>query len=167
MVETRIGGDFAAARQRHVEALAARISDEVDKCAWPLERLHALRDERLRSLLRVARERSPWHAQRLRHVDPGMISGDDLSAIPPMTKSDLMANWDQIVTDRRLTLEVAEAHLNRLASSGPSYLFRDYMVVASGGSTGVRGVFAYDFEGWLQAPLSRDRHRRWLFNHGV
>src|SRR5947208_852827 len=118
MPETPTSGDFAVDRRRHVEALAARVPDEIGKCAWSLDRLHALRDERLRSLLRVAKERSPWHARRLRRVDPRTISGDDLSAIPPMTKADLMAHWDEIVTDRRLTLDLAESHLVRVASGG-------------------------------------------------
>ncbi|WP_222598752.1 hypothetical protein, partial [Klebsiella sp. Kps] len=62
---------------------------------------------------------SPWHARRLAHVDPDTLTGDDLSIIPVMTKADVMANWDDVVTDRRLTLELAEAHLVQVASGGP------------------------------------------------
>jgi hypothetical protein len=29
----------------------------------------------------------------------------ELTGLPPMTKDDLMGNWDQVVTDRRLSLE--------------------------------------------------------------
>jgi len=167
MVQTPTSGDFAVDRQRHVQALAARVPAEAEKCTWPLERLHALRDARLRTLIRVAKERSPWHAQRLQHIDPERVSGDDLSAIPPMTKADLMAHWDEIVTDRRLTLDLANAHLDRVAASGPAYLLGDYMVATSGGSTGVRSVMVYDFEGWVQQPLGRDRHWRWLMDHNI
>ena len=79
-----------------------------------------------------------------------------------MTKADLMAHWDAIVTDPRLTLETAEAHLERVASDGPSYLFGEYQVVTSGGSTGRRGVFVWDFEGWLSFGLARERPSFWL-----
>jgi phenylacetate-coenzyme A ligase PaaK-like adenylate-forming protein len=167
MIQTRLTGNFDVDRQRHVQVYADRAPAEAEKCTWPLERLHALRDERLRALVRVAKERSPWHSRRLGHIDPETLSGDDLTPISPMTKADLMANWDEIVTDRRLNLELANAHLNRVAVAGPSYLFGDYLIIASGGSTGVRGVFAYDFEGALQVPLGLVRHRRWLADHGI
>ncbi len=86
--------DYEVDRQRHVRAMAARLPGELDRMTWPLERLHALRDRRLRELVRVAKERSPWHARRLRGVDPETLRVDDLSAIPPMTRADLMAHWD-------------------------------------------------------------------------
>ena len=35
-----------------------------------------------------------------------------------MTKSDLMANFDRIVTDRRVTLERVNAHLETVESNG-------------------------------------------------
>src|SRR5689334_71663 len=96
--------DFATDRQRHLKAFSEQMPSEVEKLTWPLERLHALRDSRLRDLVRIAKERSPWHARRLRDVDPETLRGDDLSRLPTMTKAELMANWDEIVTDRRLTL---------------------------------------------------------------
>jgi len=58
--------DYDRARQRHMQAFVAQVPGEVEKLAWPLERLHAMRDARLRALVRTAKERSPWHAERLR-----------------------------------------------------------------------------------------------------
>src|SRR4051794_19154462 len=113
---------FDSDRQRHLQAFADRLAGEAERLTWPLERLHRLRDERLRALLRTAKERSPWHARRLAGIDVDVITGADLTALPTMTKTDVMDHWDQIVTDRRLTLEVAEAHLERVASDGPAYL---------------------------------------------
>ena len=62
-------GEFDADRQRHLRAFADRLPDEARRLIWPLERLHRLRDERLRALLRTAKARSPWHAKRLAGVD--------------------------------------------------------------------------------------------------
>jgi len=62
-----------------------------------------------------------------------------------MTKDDLMANWDRVVTDRRLTLDLVEGHLAALESD--AYLFDQVHAVASGGSTGRRGIFVY---GWRE-----------------
>jgi phenylacetate-coenzyme A ligase PaaK-like adenylate-forming protein len=126
------------------------------------ERLHRLRDERLRALLRTAKAQSPWHAERLATVDVDAVTGADLAAIPTMTKTDVMEHWDEIVTDGRLTLELAEAHLERVASEGPAYLLGEYQVVTTGGSSGRRGVFVWDFEGWLGFGLARERPTFWL-----
>src|SRR3954468_22042794 len=157
---------FDADRQRHLRAFADRLPIEAERLTWPLERLHRLRDERLRALLRTAKARSPWHAERLAGVDVDAVTGADMAAIPTMTKTDVMEHWDEIVTDRRLTLELAEAHLERVASEGPAYLLGKYQVVTTGGSSGRRGVFAWDFEGWLGFGLSRERPTFWLRRQG-
>src|SRR6267142_1373926 len=98
---------YEVLRQRHVEAFTARLAGEADKLTWPLEQLHALRDMRLRALLRAAKEGSPWHAERLRSIDPDAARPPDLASVPTMTKADLMAHWDDIVTDRRPTPQLA------------------------------------------------------------
>ena len=159
---TSSGPGFEIERQRHLQGYAARLQEEAARLTWPLERLHRLRDERLRTVLRAAKERSRWHARRLADVDPDMVTGDDLSMIPVMNKAEVMANWDDIVTDRRLTLEQAEAHLSRVASDGPSYLFHEYQVLTTGGSSGTRGVFVWDYEGLLMYALGRDRGTLWI-----
>ena len=91
-----------------------------------------------------------------------MVTGDDLSMVPVMTKAEVMANWDDVVTDRRLTLEFAEAHLSKVASDGPAYLLGDYQVLTTGGSSGTRGAFVRDSEGFLIYALGRDRGTLWL-----
>jgi phenylacetate-coenzyme A ligase PaaK-like adenylate-forming protein len=154
--------DFDSDRQRHLRAFADRLPGEAEHLTWPLERLHRLRDERLTALLRTAKARSPWHAKRLAGVDVDAVTGANLVALPTMTKTDVMEHWDEIVTDRRLTLESAEAHLERVASEGPAYLLGEYQVVTTGGSSGRRGVFAWDFEGWLGFGLARERPTFWL-----
>src|SRR3954465_13872034 len=102
--------ELVAHRQRHLRAFADRLPVEAERLTWPLKRLHQLRDERLRGLLRTAKARSPWHAERLAGVDVDAVTGADLAAIPTMTKTDVMDHWDEIVTDRRLTLGLAGPH---------------------------------------------------------
>lgn len=120
---------------------------------WPLTRLHALRDERLRALIATAKRHSPWHADRLRSIDPDAFDPRRLADIPPMTKADLMANWDRIVTDPRLTFESAAGHLRHMAEHGPAHLLDGFNVVASSGSSGQRGVVCWDRPGWLTSGL--------------
>ncbi len=146
-------GDYELKRQRHVQAFQARLPSEVERLTWPLSRLWALRDERLRAVVGHAKLHSPWHGDRLAHVDPETLSGDDLTTVPPMTKTDLMTYWDDIVTDRRLSLGMASSHLDFLAAGKPAYLLDEYHAMATGGSTGHRALMVWDFAGWLAANV--------------
>jgi phenylacetate-coenzyme A ligase PaaK-like adenylate-forming protein len=140
--------DYQELRQRHVAYLASIFPQWVQRLRWPAERLRQERQERLRELLRVALASSPWHRERLAGVDPEAFTEEDLPGLPAMTKDDLMANWDGIVSDRRLTLDLAERHLAGLTSD--AYLFDELHVIASGGSTGRRGVYAHGFRAWAE-----------------
>ena len=148
------------------------MGDHLRALRWDAATLRAERDQRLRRLVAHAKERSPWHARRLRHVDEQALRADDLAALPPMSKGDLMDHFDEIVTDPRLNRSVVEAHLDNPPAN--TYLLDTYHVVASGGSSGQRGVFVYDWEGWAdfflgisrynvadrRAPIPRSRRRR-------
>jgi phenylacetate-coenzyme A ligase PaaK-like adenylate-forming protein len=100
----------------------------------------------LAELVSFARDRSPWHAERLAGLDPLGLTPEGLHPVPVMTKSDLMANWDRIVTDPRLRLVDAQAHLEALDRGGPLLLGDRYLVMTTGGSTGEPGVFCWAAE---------------------
>jgi phenylacetate-coenzyme A ligase PaaK-like adenylate-forming protein len=93
------------------------------------------------------------------------MTEEDLPAIEPMTKEDLMSAFDEIVTDPEVTLGAANAHL-RGDNAGRYFLGR-HQVVTSAGSSGKRGVFVYDWAGWRtieamngrMAARDRLRHR--------
>jgi phenylacetate-coenzyme A ligase PaaK-like adenylate-forming protein len=149
---------FEELRARHTGDAMARIGDAVGRLEWSAVETAAERQRALRRLLAVAIERSPWHRRRLAHVDPARFTEADLADIPPMTKDDLMSSFDEIVTDPRLTLAAAEAHLDAL-DQGDAYLLEEFRVVASGGSSGRRGVFVYDWDGWIGCFLGLARLR--------
>ena len=134
-------------RQKHMVDARSLYSEYAERLSWSAERIHQEREEKLRTLVRLAKERSPWHHGRLADIEPETLTEADLDRIPPMTKGDLMDHWDEIVTDRRLTLDLVNSHLDSLTTD--QYLFDEYHAVASGGSTGHRGVFLYDWVGWL------------------
>ena len=133
-------------RQRHVADAAALLPGLMERLDWSAERLAAHRQAELRRLVRVAKDLSPWHRKRLSSIDPDAVDESNLDQLPVMTKDDLMANFDEIVTDDRLRLDVVEDHLESL--TGDAYLFDRYHVCASGGSTGRRGVFVHDWDSW-------------------
>jgi len=141
--------DYEDLRRRHLADLMTLLPEHVQRLRWPAERLADERRRRLRDLLRVAMASSPWHRERLAGVDPDGAEEADLAGLPPMTKDDLMANWDQVVTDRRLTLDQVECHLAGLEDDG--YLFDEVHAVASGGSSGRRGIFVFGWREWACA----------------
>ncbi|HEV3464987.1 MAG TPA: AMP-binding protein [Actinomycetota bacterium] len=151
--------DYEDLRQRHLADLMGLLPEHVQRLRWPADRLRQERRERLRDLLRVAGASSPWHRERLAGVDPDGFDEADLAGLPPMTKDDLMANWDQVVTDRRLTLDLVERHLAGLEAD--AYLFDEVHAVASGGSTGRRGIFVFGWREWATAYAGFLRPSLW------
>src|SRR5215211_6804170 len=141
--------EYEDLRQRHLATLMTLMPEHVQRLRWPADRLRQERRDRLRDLLRVALASSPWHRERLAGVDPDGFEEADMAGLPPMTKDDLMANWDRVVTDPRLSLDRVEGHLAGLESD--AYLFDRFHAVASGGSTGRRGIFAYGWWEWAEA----------------
>ena len=57
-----------------------------------------------------------------------------------MTKTMMMDRFDEVVTDRRLRRGLVEEHL-AASTQIPSLLLDDYVCLASGGSSGLRGIF--------------------------
>lgn len=133
-------------RERHVAEARSLLPEYAERLSWSVDRLHQEREKRLRTLVRLAKERSSWHRKRLADIDPKTLTEADLDRIPPMTKGDLMDHWDEIVTDRRLTLNLVNSHLEGLTTD--QYLLDGYHALASGGSSGRRGVFVYDWTAW-------------------
>jgi phenylacetate-CoA ligase len=139
-------------RSKHLGELQRLAPQHFERTAWSRERLRIEQTARLGELIRVAQERSPWHRERLSGIDPPA----GLEGVPVMTKDDLMANFDEIVTDPRLTLEVVESHLEGI--SRDAYLLDGYHAVASGGASGRRGVFVWSWESWAPCYLGFLRH---------
>ena len=138
-------------RRRQQSRFFEQLGPHLERLAWPADRLRAEREQRLRSLLITARERSPWHRERLSHLNIESATEADLATIPTMTKDDLMANFDRIVTDPRITLDLVNRHVASLTRD--AYLLDEYHGIGSGGSSGRRGVYVYDWDGWVDWSL--------------
>src|SRR4051812_9900924 len=113
------------------------------RMTWDRARIRRHQRERLAGLLRHAATRSPFHAERLAGLDLSDVGPDNLAALPIMTKAELMASFDDVVTDRRITRAGAEAAL-ATADQEPAVVGDDALVMTSGGSSGPRGVFVLD-----------------------
>ncbi|MEV3903860.1 phenylacetate--CoA ligase family protein [Mycobacterium sp. NPDC050551] len=131
-------------RAAHLDAVQAALDDHVGRLDWPAEQIRQHRDLRLRSLLAYARERSAFYSERLRGVDVAAVTAADLVSIPMLTKSEAQTHWDAIVTTPDLDRAAAERLLGE--QTWFSYTADDHQVFSSGGSSGVRGVYVWDWQ---------------------
>jgi phenylacetate-coenzyme A ligase PaaK-like adenylate-forming protein len=131
-------------RTVHLNAVQAALVDHIARLDWTPDQIERYREHRLRALLSYARERSPFHARRLRALDLSSATVADLRSVPMMTKSEAQDCWDDIVTDRRLSRERAERILAE--QEWYSYTPDGYQVFSSGGSSGVRGVYVWEWQ---------------------
>lgn len=146
---------YEATRLRHLDRFGEVLPELLLHLEWSRERIEQEQTTGLRRLVRLACERSPWHRERLRQTPHETLSLSDLSSLPTMTKDDLMANWNEIVTDSRITLDLVDRHLQSITSD--AYLFDTYHAITSGGSSGRRGVFIWDWDGWASTFASQSR----------
>jgi phenylacetate-coenzyme A ligase PaaK-like adenylate-forming protein len=131
-------------RGAHLGAVQAALDDHVGRLDWSAEQIRGHRDQRLRSLLAYARERSPFYAERLRNLDVDEATVSDLASIPMLTKAEAQGEWDAIVTTPDLNRSAAERVLGE--QTWFSYTRHDQQVFSSGGSSGVRGVYVWDWQ---------------------
>jgi len=95
-----------------------------------------LQQRRLRQLIIHAKLHSPFYARHLSHVDPDNFRLQD---VPPVTKTQLMQNFDDVVTDRRLRLRDLEEFMSDPQRLGQWYL-GEYAVSRTSGTQGVQAV---------------------------
>jgi phenylacetate-CoA ligase len=150
-MNSRVDRAYEATRRRHVTYMDELAPEYLRRLLWSREKIEAEQTRALRELLNHAFKYSRWHRERLSGINFEQVKPVDLSAIPPMTKEDLMQHWDSIVADPRCSLAAAENHLAKL--TGDAYFLGDLHVLASGGSSGRRGVFVYDWHGWASCWL--------------
>lgn len=143
--------DFSTLRARHLEAVRAFTPEAIARLSWSRERVRAEQVRCLRRVLAHAQTYSPFHARRLAHIDAEAFELEDLVTLPSMTKDDVMDAWDDVVTDRELHLQDVAAHLDRLRSGEKTnaYLRGRYYAAATGGSSGKRGIFLWDWETFI------------------
>jgi putative adenylate-forming enzyme len=123
-------------------------------CGWTRPQLERHQQERCAALRRFAGYHSPFY----KRFHSGMANRP-LRDLPILTKAILMENFDDLVTDRSVHLTDLEAYLKQ--DPAPT-LFRDrYVVLATSGSTGRRGVFLFDDREWINAVASITRPLVW------
>jgi len=112
----------------------------------------AMKLDKFRKLARYANEHSPYYKQiiRERGIDLDRCVPADF---PVLTKTTLMANFDAVVTDRRITKQVVADFLTRSVDPN-DFLFGDYHVLHTSGSSGEMGYFLYSAREWVHGMSS-------------
>jgi phenylacetate-coenzyme A ligase PaaK-like adenylate-forming protein len=117
----------------------------------------ALKLTKFRALARHANARSPYYARivRERNIDLTTCVPQDF---PLLTKSILMANFDEIVTVPALRKSAIAEFLTRSKDPAELMLGR-YRVIHTSGSSGEVGYFVYSPEDWLRGTMAPRRNR--------
>ncbi len=116
--------------------------------AWECRRLDrggreaivARQQERLAELVAYARSHSRYYARKYLHLPDGPV---DLAQLPPVTKPEMMAHFDEWVTDPAITREKAEAFAHDLAQIGRTFLEK-YLLFTTSGSSGAPAILVHD-----------------------
>jgi phenylacetate-coenzyme A ligase PaaK-like adenylate-forming protein len=111
---------------------------------WTSDQLARHQRRKLGDIVRHARA----HSRFYRELYAGLSLGEeiDLQALPVTSKRLVMDNFDTVVTDPRLRLDRLRKHLEAIRRD--EYYLGRYRVVATAGTSGLRGVFVYDRAAW-------------------
>lgn len=95
---------------------------------------------RLAGLVAFARANSPYYRELYQDLPERTA---DPTLLPVTTKPELMAHFDQWVTDPAVTLAKAQAFIDNPALIGERFL-EHYTLITTSGTTGMRGLFVLD-----------------------
>src|SRR5262245_36130250 len=141
--------EYEELRRKHHDEALALIPEHVGRTFWPREKILATQQAGLRRLLAYAMEHSPWYRKRLEGIDPDTFTVADLASLPIATKADFDTHFDDILTDRRLTRDLVEKHLADLIEHAAYLAGTTSHAAFTGGSSGLRGIFVYDWDAWI------------------
>lgn len=110
---------------------------------WSKEKILEYQEKELRKLRDFACSKSPFYKKFHQGQE-----NSPLNELPILTKKQLMQSWDEIVTDRSLHLKDVENFLNNL--KGLELYQGKYFAWATGGTTGVKGIFILSQKEWFK-----------------
>lgn len=116
---------------------AIAITHKADK--MKKEDRYALQQRRLKELVAYAKANSPYYSMLYQGID----ESSPLSSLPVTSKSDLMAHFDDWLTDRSITRNMVERFIADTSNVGRK-LAGKYLVYTTSGSTGTPCIVLYD-----------------------
>lgn len=127
---------------------AKRLPEYTKHLKWDRQTIENEQLKQLKPLLKHASTHSKWYKKHLQGIDIEKFSLKDLSKIKPITKRDVMENWNDFSCVNVLDLN----KLNQFADdvihgkwNNPFYLDQ-YYIGMTGGSSGKRGLFVLNLD---------------------
>lgn len=115
--------------------------------------------QRLAEIVSYARANSPYYRELYKDL-PERI--EDPTLLPVTQKKDLMARFDDWVTDREVTLEKVQEFIKDKDRIGEKFLGK-YIVATTSGTTGRPGIFLLDEnQDKVVKPAMTEALRQWL-----
>jgi len=150
---------LASNYQELVRRQRAQLQDEymkgVRRLRWDARRLAAERQRRLRELLAYAADRSPFWKERLAGRDLANFTEADLPSLPILTKSEMMAQFDRLVTVPGLTRARVMQHLDQLTGDG--YLDGEYRAIITSGYVENPSLHVYGWDSFVTFVMQGSR----------
>jgi phenylacetate-CoA ligase len=156
------GGHYEQLVRRQRAELQDAYLKGVRRLRWDAGRLAAERERRLRELLTYAPEHSPFWRERLAGRDLANFTEADLPSLPVLTRAEMMAEFDRVVTDPRLTLARIQRHLD-LPDGDRGYMDDEYQAIITSGYIGTQAVHVY---GWDEFVTFVMQGSRWTGRRG-
>jgi len=110
--------------------------------------------------LKTLRDHAYTHSPFYRRFHAGLMDRP-IRDLPVLTKNELMENWNDIVTDRTLNIDDLRKFVDGQLPDNPLLFRGEYVVSTTSGSTGLKGVFAFNRDEWLWGLASHGRAMEW------
>jgi phenylacetate-coenzyme A ligase PaaK-like adenylate-forming protein len=127
----------------------------VRRLRWDAGRLAAERERRLQELLRWAADHSPFWQARLAGHDLATFTEADLPTLPILTRTEMMAEFDRLVTVPGLTLARVKEYVEHLGAD--RYLDDEYHAIVTTGYTGTEAVHVYGWDAFVTFVMQGSR----------
>jgi phenylacetate-CoA ligase len=127
----------------------------VRRLRWDAGRLAAERERRLRELLVYAADRSPFWRERLAGHNLANFTEADLASLPVLTKAEMTAEFDRLVTVPGLTLARVQQHLDQLTGDG--YLDDEYRAIITSGYVENPSYHVYGWDSFVTFVMQGSR----------
>jgi phenylacetate-CoA ligase len=122
--------------------------------SWTRRQLEGYQQQQLKELRHFAYRHSPFY----KRFHSGYFHRP-LHELPVLTKQELMANWNDVTTDNVLTIDKLRTFVAGLQE--PLKYLGEYVISTTSGTTGLKGIFAFNQHDWLSGLASHGRATEW------
>jgi phenylacetate-CoA ligase len=138
--------NFDQTREKLINEVHQLLPQHLERLVWTKEQLRSFQTIRMREILNIAKHNTSWYKETLNNFDPSEFELEELRNLPTLNKEDVMNNWNEVVAVHELRRDIAEDHLERLREGKTDNPYFDdrHLFIATGGSSGKRGLFVWD-----------------------